>query len=423
MSFRESSSFRARLLVSGALVGIGAIPGCAAPTDSPTADESSGDGSSGESAGSQSSEEASTTTSEEADSSSTQGEAESTSSSSTTEAEASSAEAESSASVGDATTSSSETTEEGESEEVTTGETGGLAMRTECPEPPPGAGDTVEPERNYSISDDVKNAYLELIQAQEPFQGTRGSLPWHFYEPPQVAENPDALFPLVLVLHGGYGREVENGNVRVDAAQYLLGSSNGLLTETNRETFPTYIVAPHCRVGEGCVFGTNEWSSDGGAFFEIRPEPSVAGGTAVELVEHLIDAYAVDPARIYVTGNSMGGGGTWEFIQRWPELFAAGVPVSGHPPSYADLDVLAASKVPVWAFRGDNDPTNPSADTMTAVEHLTDNGGCAWMTTYSNTGHDDALWANPYMDERLWAWLFAQRIPRVGEPGAGDPFP
>ena len=51
-------------------------------------------------------------------------------------------------------------------------------------------------------------------------------------------------FPLIVVLHGGYGREVTDGNIMVDVAQYLLGSQNGLLTEANRAAFPAYIVLP-----------------------------------------------------------------------------------------------------------------------------------------------------------------------------------
>lgn len=309
------------------------------------------------------------------------------------------------------------------SAEADTGSTPGmgLAMRAACPEAPP-AGPITDPVTDVYNPAVPQSTVEELILPQERFEGTRGSLPWHLYTPPQAEANADQRFPLILVLHGGNGRNVELGNVRVDSARYLLASDNGLLTEANREQYPAYIVAPHCVASEGCEFGSNEWASLGGAFWEVQPEPSVAGGTAIELVEHVIANYQVDPARVYVTGNSMGGGGTWEFVRRRPDLFAAGVPVSGHVPSLEDLDLLAASKVPVWAFTGENDTTNPRADTEQAVSHLEDAGGCAWITQVSGAGHDDVLWANPYLYEGLWPWLFAQRIPSVGDPDAGEPW-
>jgi predicted peptidase len=260
-------------------------------------------------------------------------------------------------------------------------------------------------DRSLAVS---KDDYAQMLTKETPFEGTRGQLPWHLYTPAQAAANPSELFPLIVVLHGGYGREVTDGNIMVDVAQYLLGSQNGLLTEANRADYPAYIVLPHCRVEEGCSFGTNEWASAGGAHYQIQAEPSVAGGTALELVEHVIDTYAVDPTRVYLTGNSMGGGGSWEFASRRPELFAAVLPVSGHPPALEFLTAITDAKLPVWAFGAENDTTNPYPDTVEAIDTIDTGGGCAWLTTYNGTGHDDALWSSPYLEPGLWSWLFSQ---------------
>lgn len=270
---------------------------------------------------------------------------------------------------------------------------------------PPAMAKDPAADRSLAVS---KDEYAQMLTKEAPFQGTRGQLPWHLYTPPQAAENPGERFPLLVVLHGGYGREVTDGNIMVDVAQYLLGSQNGLLTEANRAAYPTYIVLPHCRVEEGCNFGSNEWASAGGAHYQIQQEPSVAGGTALELVEHVISTYAVDPTRVYLTGNSMGGGGTWEFASRRPELFAAALPVSGHPPALEFLTPIAQAKLPVWAFGAQNDNTNPYADTVEAIDTIAAAGGCAWLTTYNGAGHDDALWSSPYLEPGLWSWLFAQ---------------
>jgi len=128
-------------------------------------------------------------------------------------------------------------------------------------------------------------------------------------------------------------------------------------------------------------------------------------------LEHVIETYAVDPTRVYITGNSMGGGGTWDFTSRRPELFAAALPVSGHTPAETFLTPIADAKLPVWAFGAENDYTNPYTDTVAAIDLLDQSGGCAWLTTYTGTAHDDALWSSPYLEPEIWSWLFAQSNP------------
>jgi predicted peptidase len=253
-----------------------------------------------------------------------------------------------------------------------------------------------------------------MLERMEPFEGSRGSLPWHLYTPDRAKATPGERFPLIVVLHGGYGREVDDGNILVDVAQYLLGSANGLLTETNREDYPAYILLPHCRVSEGCNFGSNEWASTGGANFQVQAQPSVAGATALELIGHVLETYQADPSRVYLTGNSMGGGGTWEFAQRHPEMFAAVFPVSGHTPNISLLSTIIDAKLPVWAFGAENDYTNPYTDTVNAINAIDTGGGCAWLTTFTGAGHDDALWSSPYLETGLWPWVFAQQNQSYG---------
>lgn len=260
-----------------------------------------------------------------------------------------------------------------------------------------------------------KAAYRPLIPEQTPFESSYMTLPWALHTPAQAEANPGELYPMLVMLHGGYGREVEDGHVMVDVAQYILDTEHGLLSEANRSAYPAFILAPHCTLENSaarCDFYSNEWAGGGGANFNVGEQPSRSGGAALELIEYMIDNYNVDPARIYVTGNSMGGGGTWDFIARRPDLFAAAVPVSGHVPSEQALAKVAQAKVPVWAFTGSNDYTNNHQDTDRAIDYLQSNGGCAWRTEFASTEHDDVLWRNPYLDPGLWPWLFSQSIPR-----------
>ena len=297
--------------------------------------------------------------------------------------------------------------------------------RADCPAPPPAViGKTPPASRNLTLSNNQLNS---LFKPQTPFAASNWTLPWNLYTPSEAANNTTGeKFPLIVVLHGGYGSEGADGNVTRDVLRYAVGVQNtGLLLEPSVSNFPAYVVAPHCKMPQAgavmvdgktinqpaCAFRTNEWASAGGAGFNVQGEPSLAGAAVIELVEHIIDTYDIDPSRIYVTGNSMGGGGTWEVIIRRPDLFAAAVPVSGHTPASRFFENIAKSKMPIWAFAGSNDFVNPVTDTRNAITQIADQNGCAWLTEYTNTGHDDVLWASPYQESELWSWLFAQQLP------------
>ena len=258
-----------------------------------------------------------------------------------------------------------------------------------------------------------KDVYTPMMAEQPKFKGTRIDLPWNMYKPDQAAMNPGQKFPLVVSLHGGYGREVDKGNILVDGAPFLLGASTGLLTPENRAKYPAYIIMPWCKLESDCTFYSNEWASNGGANFQVAAQPSKYGSALIELIEYMIKTYQVDPARIYVTGVSMGGGGTWELVQRRPDLVAAAFPMSGHTPAQQYLDAIAKSKVPVWAFDSTGDTTNPYQNTDSAVSYISSKGGCAWTTRFDGIEHSHLLWQRAFLEPGLWDWVFAQKQPRA----------
>jgi len=117
---------------------------------------------------------------------------------------------------------------------------------------------------------------------------------------------------------------------------------------------------------------------------------------------------------VYVTGVSMGGGGSWEVALRRPDLIAAAVPMAGHTPDLQQLKAMGESKVPLWAHISSTDNNNPGADTKQAVEAVKNAGGCAWVTEYLNFEHSHKLWQRAFLNTDLWPWLFAQKQPRAG---------
>ncbi len=281
---------------------------------------------------------------------------------------------------------------------------------------------------------------------QAPIEHRGVVMQWAMHKPFQAAQNLTAKYPLVIHLHGGAEARIEGndpGFLDNRHAKSFFASSNSLLTPENQEQFPAYVVAPYCDgkavTGVRCSFGAAEWASNGyGAInAQLNGDGSPYGGALEALIEQLIANEQVDPARIYVTGTSMGGGGSWDIAARRPDLIAAAIPMAGHPLSNSALQILAEHKVPVWSHHGAADTTNSYQAAKSAVASLTQKGGCAWQTTYipsENLADDDSgdespsdavhnIWARAYTNPELWPWVFAQAQPTktVTSPSEPDP--
>lgn len=310
-------------------------------------------------------------------------------------------------------------------------ELGDIIPRTSCPPAPPAPnfGDWKPhyAESAYPSTHDVVRDFKELMVEQPVFNETGIDLPWNLHSPHQADGDPDALFPLVVYIHGGAERgsnpSEQNVHLNNRHAKNFFASAKSLLSTEYQEQFPAYILAPLC----DCNFYSNEWASDGGRNFEMKDAPSKYGDAVLTLIEKLITEKQVDPARIYVTGPSMGGGGSWEFAVRRPDLFAAAIPLAGHPASTNDLKKLHDSKVPVWSNHGEGDGSNPIGDAQSAVDFVSDGGGCAWISRYpKGTGADDPadadpsdaphnIWARAYTNPDLWPWVFSISQPRSNQ--------
>jgi predicted peptidase len=140
----------------------------------------------------------------------------------------------------------------------------------------------------------------------------------------------------------------------------------------------------------------------------------------VQLLDHAQSALPVDPDRVYVTGYSMGGHGTWMLAQAYPQRFAAIAPVAG-----AGNPQEAARKLkhlPVWIFHGQNDPVVPVSYGESMAQALQAAGGKVKTTFYLDKGHD--VWDTPYAGPELYTWFLQQRrggsLPR-NAPGQAAP--
>jgi len=199
-------------------------------------------------------------------------------------------------------------------------------------------------------------------------------------------------YPLVLFLHGAGERGSDN------VAQLRHGASLFIKPEV-REKFPAFVVAPQCPTEQ--KWTDIDWSSD----TPVQPETvSESMGLTLAAIEALQREFAIEADRLYVTGLSMGGYGTWDLITRFPEKWAAAAPICGG----GDKDKAARAKdVPIWAFHGVDDPTVKLVRTTSMIDAIKAAGGNPLYSEYPYITHDS--WTTAYGEPELLPWLFAQR--------------
>ncbi|MEO8351063.1 MAG: GDSL-type esterase/lipase family protein [Chthoniobacteraceae bacterium] len=204
--------------------------------------------------------------------------------------------------------------------------------------------------------------------------------------------DPAQKYPLVLFLHGAGERGTDN------VAQLTHGAPLFLKPEV-RDQFPCFVLAPQCPPEQ-------QWSAVKGwngpvAYAEEPTEPMALALGAVDAVEK---EFSIDPDRLYVTGLSMGGYGSWDAVCRNPQKWAAAAPVCG---GGEPARIAAAKDVPVWAFHGLNDNVVPLERSEEMVRALKEAGGTAMLSVYPYTGHDS--WTIAYGEPQILPWMFAQK--------------
>ena len=126
--------------------------------------------------------------------------------------------------------------------------------------------------------------------------------------------------------------------------------------------------------------------------------------TLVRFTKMILACPFVDPARLSLTGNSMGGYGTWQLAMSHPEFFSAIVPVCGGG-MYWDAGRLI--NVPVWAFHGEKDGTVLTVESKKMVDAINKRGGNAKLTLYPEAGHDS--WTPTYTNREVYEWLVSHQ--------------
>jgi len=236
------------------------------------------------------------------------------------------------------------------------------------------------------------------IEAQEktnfsPQFYTNGKGDTLYYRQLNPDANPKRHYPLLIFLHGSGERGADN------ISQLKWGVMN-FATEQNLLKYPAVIIAPQCPANAGW---TPPGTSRNSITAPLAPTPTKPMELLLALIKKMKADGQIDTSRIYITGLSMGGFGTFDAIEREPGLFAAAVPVcGGGDPAKAG----AISKIPIWMFTGAEDPAVNPEFSLNMLEALWKAGARPGFTMLPEVGH--FAWLGAYTDPLMIEWLFRQ---------------
>ena len=231
---------------------------------------------------------------------------------------------------------------------------------------------------------------------QEVFKNDKGeSLKYRFLKPASLAPSAGGAskFPLVVFLHGAGERGDDN-------AKQLIHGVTKFATDEYLKKYPCFVIAPQCPTGKRWV--EVDWSLDSHRMPETVSESL---RLTMELIASLEKSFPIDSNRLYVTGLSMGGYGSWDAIQRFPERFAAAVPVCGGGDTQQAKKI---AKIPVWAFHGAKDTAVKPQRSRDMIAAMKEAGGEPKYTEYPEVGHNS--WVSAYNTPELYEWMFAQKL-------------
>ncbi len=224
------------------------------------------------------------------------------------------------------------------------------------------------------------------VQAEKPvetgflnrvYKADSVTMPYVVYVPRDYT--PTKKYPVILFLHGAG----ERGNDGIRQTQVGIGSA----IRSYPDRFPCLVVMPQCPA--------DRW---------WRGEELEA---AYGCLQQTMKEFSCDPQRVYLTGLSMGGFGSWEMVVKYPDTFAAAIPICGRG------DTSQAEKikhVPIWVFHGDADNLVPVAFSREMVDALKKVGSTVVKyTELPGIGHNS--WDPAYSSAEVMKWLLEQKKP------------
>jgi predicted peptidase len=223
-------------------------------------------------------------------------------------------------------------------------------------------------------------------------------LPYRLFVPLGYDEN--RKYPLLLWLHGVDGRGSDN--LKQITKENELGTHFWITGDAQRN-FPVFVLAPQCPSGES-------WSEP-----EFN-QPSKWLLLAMDALAKVEKDFSIDPDRVYIAGQSMGGLGVWSLLQNYRGTWAGAIVMSAYD---TFSDVPAVAEVPLWVFQGDADQSVPVTMVRSMMTQLKKAHANLRYTEYHKSDHE--VWNKAFAEPGLLPWLCSQkrRAPAGGQLGSG----
>ena len=209
-------------------------------------------------------------------------------------------------------------------------------------------------------------------------------------------------YPLHLFLHG-IG---ERGSDNMKQLTYI---NKVFSDKRNRKRFPAIVIFPQAPI-------TDSWSSrklikspDNKNYkFKKNSTPTKSLSMVISLMDSLVKLSHINRNRVYLTGLSNGAMGSFELLNKRPDMFAAATPIcgAGHP----DWVQNYAKKTPLWIIHGSDDRTVHPYYSLRMINSVIESGGSPKVTFYNNVKHNS--WLNIFKDNRFLPWIYRQKKKR-----------
>lgn len=230
-----------------------------------------------------------------------------------------------------------------------------------------------EQKRDASLKD---GAYADKITGQFTKGVSKQGMNYQLWGNPKL--DATKRYPLIIWLHGA-------GQSGDDNEAQMGGAPKNWVSEAAQGKNACFMLAPQCP------------SRDIGWKNEVAEK-------LLALIADLTDNLPIDDARLYLTGSSMGGSGTWYIAAKYPQVFAAAVPLCGGGDA-KNAEILKT--IPFWVFHGDKDDMVPVDRSRTMVAAVKAAGG--ELINYSElAGEGHGITGVVYPREDLYDWLFKQ---------------
>lgn len=206
---------------------------------------------------------------------------------------------------------------------------------------------------------------LAQVDLGEAYQLKGSNLNYLVSTPDGYEANGTSTYPMILFLHGG-----DRSNTKHHPKKYA--EQAGL-------KFPFIVVAPHC--SSGCNWASVDYDA---------------------LVSEVLQGFKVDQERIYITGYSMGGYGTWSALTKSPNWFAAAAPIAGGGNANT---ICNAKEISIRAYHGDKDNVISHSRSKELIDKLKSCDANAELFTIPGGGH--GIWPRLFQDQRFYDWLLS----------------